>query len=53
VAQFGYIEHREGMKSRVHPKYKTRYSVTNWREYGRGLMQRSVRYDQKLCSRMI
>jgi hypothetical protein len=28
------------MKSRVHPKYKTRYRVTNWREYKRGLVQR-------------
>lgn len=28
------------MKSRVHPKYKTRYRVTNWREYERGLVQR-------------
>ena len=28
------------MKSRVHPKYKARYRVTNWREYERGLVQR-------------
>ena len=28
------------MKSRVHPKYKTRYRVTNWREYENGLVQR-------------
>ena len=28
------------MKSRVHPKYKTRYRVTNWREYESGLVQR-------------
>ena len=28
------------MKSLVHPKYKTRYRVTNWREYERGLVQR-------------
>ena len=28
------------MKSRVHPKYKTRYRVTNWREYEQGLVQR-------------
>ncbi|MGK0482448.1 MAG: IS5 family transposase [Planctomycetota bacterium] len=28
------------MKSRVHPKYKTRYRVTNWRDYERGLVQR-------------
>ncbi len=28
------------MKSHVHPKYKTRYRVTNWREYEQGLVQR-------------
>jgi transposase len=28
------------MNSRVHPKYKTRYRVTNWSEYERGLVQR-------------
>ena len=28
------------MKSRVHPKYKTRYRVTNWREYEQGLVER-------------
>ena len=28
------------MKSRIHPKYKTRYRVTNWREYENGLVQR-------------
>lgn len=28
------------MKSRVHPKYKTRYRVTNWSEYERGLVRR-------------
>ena len=28
------------MKSRVHPKYKTLYRVTNWREYEQGLVQR-------------
>ena len=28
------------MKSRVHPKYKARHRVTNWREYERGLVQR-------------
>ena len=28
------------MKSRVHPKYKTRYRVANWREYERGLVER-------------
>ena len=29
-----------GMKSRVHPKYKTRYHVANWPEYDRALVQR-------------
>ena len=28
------------MNSRVHPKYKTRYRVTNWAEYDRSLVQR-------------
>ena len=28
------------MKSRVHPKYKTRYRVGNWAEYERALVQR-------------
>ncbi|MCP3917445.1 MAG: IS5 family transposase [bacterium] len=28
------------MKSRVHPKYKTKYCVANWREYEQGLVQR-------------
>jgi transposase len=29
-----------GMRSRVHPKYKTRYRVNNWAEYDRALVQR-------------
>ncbi|MDG1985156.1 MAG: IS5 family transposase [Planctomycetota bacterium] len=28
------------MNSRVHPKYKTKYRVTNWPEYERGLVRR-------------
>ncbi|MFT5290081.1 MAG: hypothetical protein ACI8QS_002683 [Planctomycetota bacterium] len=28
------------MNSRVHPKYKTRYRVTNWSEYDQALVQR-------------
>jgi len=28
------------MKSRVHPKYKTKYRVSNWAEYDRTLVQR-------------
>jgi len=34
------VGHHWRMKSRVHPKYKTRYRVTNWREYEQGLVQR-------------
>ena len=29
-----------GMKSRVHPKYKTKYHVCNWPEYERALVRR-------------
>jgi len=29
-----------GMNSRVHPKYKTKYRVSNWAEYDRALVQR-------------
>ena len=32
--------HNEHMKSRVHPKYKTRYHVRNWASYERGLVRR-------------
>ena len=28
------------MNSRVHPKYKTKYRVTNWAEYDRALVER-------------
>jgi hypothetical protein len=28
------------MKSRVHPKYKTKYRITNWAEYDKALVQR-------------
>ena len=28
------------MKSRVHPKFKTKYRVGNWPEYDRALVQR-------------
>jgi hypothetical protein len=28
------------MKSRVHPKYKTKYRVSNWAAYDRALVQR-------------
>jgi hypothetical protein len=32
--------HDLGMKSKVHPKYKTKYRVGNWAEYDRALVQR-------------
>ncbi len=32
--------HDLGMKSRVHPKFKTKYRVNNWAEYDRALVQR-------------
>ena len=32
--------HDRGMKSRVHPTYKTRYRVGNWRAYERALVRR-------------
>ena len=34
------IGHGLGMKSRVHPKYKTKYRVNNWAEYDKALVQR-------------
>jgi hypothetical protein len=37
---FGPIGHILGMNSRVHPKYKTKYRVSNWAEYDRALVQR-------------
>jgi transposase len=32
--------HTPWMRSRVHPKYKTNYRVSNWAEYDRALVQR-------------
>ena len=32
--------HDLGMKSRVHPKYKTKYRVSNWADYDRALVRR-------------
>jgi IS5 family transposase len=32
--------HFLGMNSRVHPKYKTKYRMSNWAEYDRALVQR-------------
>ena len=34
--------HFLGMNSRVHPKYKTKYRVSNWAEYDRALVQRGA-----------
>jgi IS5 family transposase len=36
----GWVGHDLGMKSRVHPKYKTKYRVSNWAGYDRALVQR-------------
>jgi hypothetical protein len=32
--------HDHGMRSRVNPKYKTKYRVSNWSEYDRALVRR-------------
>ena len=32
--------HNQDMKSRVHPKYKTKYHVRNWAVYERALVRR-------------
>ncbi len=32
--------HDLGMKSRIHPTYKTKYRVSNWADYDRTLVQR-------------
>jgi hypothetical protein len=37
---FSTIGHLLRMNSRVHPKYKTKYRVSNWAEYDRALVQR-------------
>ncbi len=37
---FDLIRHLLNMNSRVHPKYKTKYRVSNWAEYDRALVQR-------------
>jgi len=36
----GPFGHTLSMNSRVHPKYKTKYRVSNWAEYDRALVQR-------------
>ena len=33
-------DHTEGMNSRVHPTYKTKYRVANWASYDRALVGR-------------
>ena len=32
--------HNHDMKSRVHPKYKTKYHIRNWASYERALVHR-------------
>jgi hypothetical protein len=34
------VGHDLGMKSRVHPNYKTKYRVKNWASYDRALVRR-------------
>ena len=36
----GWVGHDLGMKSRVHPNYKTKYRVSNWADYDRALVRR-------------
>lgn len=36
----GSMDHDPRMKSRVHPKYKTKYRVGNWAEYDQALVHR-------------
>ena len=34
--------HTTGMKSKVHPTYKTKYRVANWPAYNRALVRRGA-----------
>jgi len=34
------VSHSLGMRSKVHPNYKTKYRMSNWAEYDRALVQR-------------
>ena len=34
------LDHTEGMHSRVHPTYKTKYRVANWASYDRAAIGR-------------
>ena len=38
--------HTTGMKSKVHPTYKTKYRVANWPAYNRALVRRG---DGRCC----
>ena len=40
VRRFEAADQTERMKSRVHPKYKTKYRVKNWASYDRALVRR-------------
>jgi hypothetical protein len=34
------MRHDLGMKPKIHPKYKTKYRVSNWAEYDQALVKR-------------
>ena len=38
----GWMGHDLGMNSRVHPKYKTKYRVSNWSDYDLVVCQKSA-----------
>jgi hypothetical protein len=40
MGRMGRMSQDLGMRSRVHPKYKTKYRVSNWADYDRALVQR-------------
>ena len=40
VRRFETADPTERMKSRIHPKYKTKYRVKNWASYDRALVRR-------------
>ena len=43
--------HTAGMKSKVHPTYKTKYRVANWPAYNRALVRRAdVRASHDSCN---
>jgi hypothetical protein len=34
------MRHGLGMKSKIHPKYRTKYPVSNWAEHDQALVKR-------------